>query len=200
MPALKVKPEEIKWSEVSSDLATSKESITERINQLRTERKSHVLWSLMGNAKSKARLAEIDRELPSLERQLIDLDLAIAAAADHEREQAQNEEVIREKQRQHEIRAALTAFHEVIKRIDLELHELSGSFRTARELLDKAENQMTPQERQAFQQLRSSWGPTLAAAHHGLGDYIELGPRATHRTHRQPLETYVANFVGRWLE
>jgi hypothetical protein len=105
-----------------------------------------------------------------------------------------------ERQRQEQIGAGLEQYLAEVQKIDDGLRQLAATFATATGHLDRAEALMNGQERQAINQLRSLFGATCAAAHVGLGAFIQLGPQAAHTVHRQPLARYVGGFVDRWVE
>ena len=62
---------------------------------------------------------------------------------------------------------------------------LASRITAARQMRDRAEALMSAQERVPVPQLRSLFGGTLAAAHYGLGDFLQLGQQSTYVTHRQ---------------
>jgi hypothetical protein len=54
---------------------------------------------------------------------------------------------------------------------------------------------MNAQERVPVQQLRTLFGATLAAAHYGLQNWLQLGQQSTFITHRQPYARFVMGLI-----
>jgi DNA repair exonuclease SbcCD ATPase subunit len=188
------------WSGVLADLAAKQQAAREHTERLRTQKQALALEAAMGSPDARKRLAQINQELAKLALESTDLDAALTQAEQSrlqaEAEQAEQAERARNKQ----ITVHLEQYLKEVREIDKDFAQLASHFLAAKSAQDAAEALMTREERTPLQQLRSKFGPTLAAAHVGLGNHIELGPASMHIPHRQPLAAFAAPFTDRWTK
>lgn len=186
------------WSGVLADLTAKRQSARDHLEQLRAQKKDLALEAAMGSTDAKRKLDKTNAELNKLAFELDDSDMAIAQAEAQKQQAEAVEATTAEQQRREQIAVNLGQYFVAVQEIDDGLRLLAARFAVARQHLDRAEVLMIGQERAPFVQLRSLWGATLAAAHFGLGDHIQLGDRAANYAHRQPLASYAAPFVKDW--
>lgn len=189
-----------KWAEVIADLAAKRQAAREHTERLRAQKQELALEAAMGGTDAKKRLATINTELAKLSLESGDWDAAIAQAetAKVNAERAEAERAARDRHRQ--IGGHLEAYRAEVREIDAGLAALVERFQSAKQALDAAEALMIGTESAPIQQLRTTFGPTLAAAHAGLGRFIELGSASQHIRHRQPLSQFAAAFTDRWAK
>jgi DNA repair exonuclease SbcCD ATPase subunit len=181
------------WSGVLTDLAAKRQAARDRTERLRTQKQELALEAAMGGTDAKKRLKEINGELAKADLEAADWTSAIAQAEQSKRQAERAEAETADRVRHEQIAAHLEAYLKDVREIDAGLAALVEHFQSAKQSLDAAEALMVGSEGTPIQQLRSAFGPTLAAAHAGLGKFIELGASAGHIQHRQPLE----RFAGR---
>lgn len=188
------------WAGVIADLTTKRQAAVDHLSQLREEKRDLALESAMGSGEAKKQLAKINVELARLALEGDDWDAAVSQAEASKRRAEQVAADVAEQARQEQISSALEKYLTEVRGIDAALEALAAKFAAARTHLDAADALMDGRERQPTQQLRSLFGATLACAHFGLGESIQLGPQAAHVIHRQPLTRYAMGFIDRWLE
>jgi hypothetical protein len=187
------------WSGVITDLTAKRQNHIERLTKLRQQKADISLEAAMGSPAAKTKLTKINEELHHLMIQAEDFDSAIAHA-EAKKHAAENAEAdTAEQERQARITESLVRFNDHVQQIDLFMQDLVNHLSAAMQELERAEVDMTADERTPMQMLHGEWGPTLAAAHYGLGTYIQLGDRSMHIQHRKPLEQFVRSFIERWL-
>jgi DNA repair exonuclease SbcCD ATPase subunit len=187
------------WSGVVNDLSTKQQAAKDHLNLLRKQKEELSLEAALGSADAKKKLDKINYELGRLALDAGDLDSAIRKAEEAKRQAAQAEAETAERNRHQQIGAHLEKYLAEVREIDKGLERLVEHFTSSRQALDAAESLMTSTESTPIQQLKSFFGPTLSAAHFGVGKYIELGATARHIIHRQPLARFAAGFCDRWL-
>ena len=154
----------------------------------------------MGGVEARKRLEKVNTELAKLALESNDWDAAIRQAETAQVKAAATEAEAAEHDRRAKIGVAMERYSGEVLKIDRALAALVEHFIAATANLDAAEALMTATESQYIRQLRTVFGPTLAAAHFGLGRYIELGATARHIQDRQPLEEYARPRVSGWVD
>jgi chromosome segregation ATPase len=187
------------WGGVIADLAAKRQAAEENVGRLRAQKQELALEAAMGSGDAKKRLAAVNAELTRAAFEMDDLETALARAEGEKQTAGQVEAADAERQRKARIGESLKQYLAAVLEIDDALQLAATRFTAARQTLDTAESLMTAPECQPLQQLRSQWGPTLAAAHYGLGEFIELGRASAHTPHRQRLEAFTVPFVEPWL-
>ena len=189
-----------KWEGVLANLTTKQQAAREHLERLQTEKKRLALEAAMGGVDARKRLEKINAELSKLSLESTDWDAAIAQAQSARVKAAATEAEAAERDRRAKISESLKRYYAEVLKIDAGLAALVEHFKAATHCLDDAESLMTSTESQYARQLRTVFGPTLAAAHYNLGRYIELGPTARHIQDRAPLEAYVRPRVSGWVD
>lgn len=146
---------------------------------------------------ARRRSVTIAQEITDASQEVDDLDNSITAAQLKLDEAREHVGKLADRQRRERIRNNLQKYVVSVERSDMLMAALTAEFAVGRESLLAARADMG--NASDANQLFGNWGPTLAAAHYGLGKYLELGPRAAHITHRKPLADYVRAFTRRWL-
>lgn len=188
------------WNSVISDLTAKRQTMLDHLERLRQQKRELALEAAMGGAEARKKLAKVNAELSQTTLELDALESAGAEAESRREEAEQSEAETAEHQRQQRVTESLAAFAEAVNSIDDGLRALVSKFAKAKQHLDRAEVLMNGQERLPFQQVRSQWGATLAAAHCGLGDYISLGRESMHvGAHGKSLAEYVTPYLEPWL-
>jgi hypothetical protein len=188
------------WNSVIADVAVKRQNTNERIEHLRKEKQCLALESAMGSTDAEARLAKINTELTRLAFEVDEFDMALKQAEAERQRAEQAEAAAAERGRQSTVRNDIEQYFAEVRAIDDALAGIVSHFRAAREILQRAESRMTSEERTPLSQLRSDFGATLAAAHYGLSEFIELGRGAAYTAHRQPFQKYALGFVDRWID
>ncbi len=185
------------WRAIITGLTVKRQAAATHVEALRAEKRDLAPQrSAMGGADAKKKLDRINQELARADLEAEDFHAAIARAEAGERQSKQDAAAEAERTRMAQLRRDMQAYEGKTKEIDDCLRLLSSRFAEARVILDRAESIMTSQERTPIQQLRSRFGPTLAATHAGLAAFIELGPTAANIPHRQPLAQFTAAFTA----
>jgi hypothetical protein len=187
------------WVGVLADLETKRQAALDHAEQLRAQKRDLALEAAMGSGEAKKQLGKINSEITRLALEGDDFDAAISQAESQLSLARQAEADAAEQERQSQIAASLELYFAEVQGIDAALASLVAQFAAAKAHLDTAEDLMTGQERTPVQQLYSTWGPTLAAAHYGLGQFIELGQSSSHIIHRAPLAKFAMSFIDRWM-
>src|ERR1017187_3112951 len=189
-----------KWEAVIADLAAKRQAARDHTERLRTQKQELALEAAMGGTDARKRLAAINAELAKLTLEADDWDSAITQA-EHAKLQAERaESEAADRDRHQQIGAHLEAYLAEVREIDSGIAALVERFQSAKQALDAAEALMVGTEAAPIQQLRTTFGPTLAAAHAGLGRHGELGSASQHIRHRQPLSQFVLPFTDRWMK
>lgn len=187
------------WSGVIADLTTRQKTAKDHVERLQTERQRLALEAAMGGTDAKKRLAAINQELEKAARDGDDFDSAIKQASSAKQQAAVTEAEAAEHDRRVKISVSMRRYRDQVVKIDAGLAALVEHFGAATQCLDEAEALMTSREAEPLRQLRSAFAPTLAAAHAGLGRYIELGHAAQHIQHRKTFTAYAAIFIDGWV-
>jgi len=187
------------WETVIADLTAKRQSTLQHLEQLRAERKTLALDASLGDEAATKRLKTLNADINRLALEVDQFDTALAEAASGKRKAQAAADVEAELARQAQIGQHLQKYYVEVEKIDDGLRQLAEHFTQAKRHLDVAENLMNAAERTPTQQLRSLWGPTLAAAHFGLGEFVGLGQLAMHTAHRKPFADYAIGFIDRWV-
>jgi chromosome segregation ATPase len=188
------------WEGVIADLAAKQQASQEHNERLRTQKQELALEAAMGSTDAKKRLKEINAELAKLALEGDDFDAAIRQAESAWTNAEHAEAEAAEHDRRAKIGESMKCYRDSVSRIDAGLAALVEHFKAATANLDAAEALMTATESQYIRQLRTVFGPTLAASHFGLGRFLELGPTARHIQDRQPLEAYARPRISGWVD
>ncbi len=187
------------WDSAILSLRQRKQALDERLAELRRRKGDLALEAGLGGDGAQKQLRAVNDELRKLSFEIDDLGTAIEQAAGGKSQAEQAAAEATEAGRRRQIAAGLRQYLAAVAQVDGHLEQLAIWFRKSREALDAAERSMTGPERQAVQQLRSTWGPSLACGFFGLHQYIEMGPRVTNVVHRKRLVDFSEPFVGPWL-
>jgi predicted RNase H-like nuclease (RuvC/YqgF family) len=188
------------WQQIITDLSAKTRGLETEVTEFIHDRDGLTLDAELGIDGAGKRIQKLSTEIAGRQTSLQNLKSAITQAQARLAESRKAEAAEAERERQLHIAAVLREYSEEITAIDSLLVQLASRFQSAKLCLDRACDLMTSEEQTPIQQLRSLWGPTLAAAHVGLGDFLELGPKAGNYTHRQPLLAFIGPFVNRWLK
>jgi chromosome segregation ATPase len=188
------------WNNVLADLAAKRQRARDHTDRLRTQKQELALESAMGGGDAKKRLKEINAELAKLTLEGDDFDAALRQAEGAKVKAQRAEAEAAERDRRAKIGESMRAYRDQVLKIDGALAALVEHFTAATANLDAAEALMTATESQYIRQLRTVFGPTLAASRFGLGRFIELGPTARHIQDRQPLEEYARPRISGWVD
>lgn len=190
------------WSAIVASLAQKRQAVADRADVLRKEKREGTvsLQSAMGDPKASKRLREINSELGKLAFEFDDLEQALAAAKAEESKATLLSDEVKEARRRRQISDAMQQYADCAAQIDDGFRLLVAKFESAHATLARAESLMNPEERSRLRQLHSNFGLSLAAGHHGVGAYLELGPRGgVLHSRRSDFATFVAAFTGPWL-
>jgi hypothetical protein len=187
------------WEEIIGNLSSRGRNADAEVVALASEGDQLSLDAELGVGDTAQRLKKLRAE--QLEKLVCasNLQAALEAAKQRHAEALEREAAEAEKKRQEQLPAASKQLMEAARLIDDSLRALAARFAAFRQALDRLEAVASGSERQALQQVRSLFGPTLACAYHGLHEFVELGPRAGHIPHRKPLADYVQTFVAAWI-
>ena len=188
------------WANIIGGLSSKQQAAEDHREQLTTEKSRLALAAAMGDANAKKRLVTINQELAKADLEGDDWASAIAQAELARTMAERTEAEASDRARHAHIGASLTQYLAEVRAIDKNLAALAVHFTAAKECLDAAEAKMVGKEGAPIRQLRSAYGPTIAAAHFGLGAFIELGAASSNIKDRQPLEGFAKNFCDRWLK
>jgi hypothetical protein len=190
-----------KWEVVIASLAARQQASRDHVERLRTEKQTLALTAALdGGGDDRKRLAAINAELAKAALEGDDWQSAITSAENAKAKAEHVEAEAAERDRLAKIGVSMKRYRAEVLKIDRALAALVEHFTAATQCLDAAEALMTPTESQYARQLRTVFGPTLAAAHFGLGKYIELGSTARHIQDRQPFEEYARPRISGWVE
>jgi chromosome segregation ATPase len=187
------------WEGVIADFTAKARACDGEVADLVRDRNGLALDAELGIDGAARRLQKIASEITAKQQAAQTLRTAIGQAQSRRDEARVAEAAGADQQRHAQIAAHLEQYLSEVRSIDEALSFLTARFQAATQAMNRAETLMTGTERQPIQQLRSLFGPTLAAAHVGLGEHLQLGPLASNVIHRQPLERFAMGFVDRWV-
>jgi hypothetical protein len=188
------------WAVVIAELEGKHQSAQDHLQQLRAQKHELALDASTGGEEARKRLNRVNADLAKLSLEIDDLSMAIRAAQDQKKSAEDAVSAENEKQRQQNIATSMAQCHAWSQRVDEIMRDLASAFSEVRANLNEAEILMNDRERVPVQQLRTLFGPTLACAFYGLGDFIQLGQQATYITHRQPYARFVMGLIDRWIQ
>ena len=187
------------WSAVIGDLTNKKQAAHEHLEQLRAQKRDLALEASLGSTDARKALKQINEKLSLLALEGDDWDAALAQAQSQKQQAEQAEAANAERERQEQITVNLEQYVAEVRKIDALMQELATRFGAARRALEFAEEKMDAMERRPVQQLKTTFGPTAAAAYFGLGNFLSLGSESSYPQHRKPLAQFVSGFVDRWV-
>jgi uncharacterized protein YukE len=187
------------WGSVIADLAKRGNNLDAEAVALASEGDKLALDAELGIDGAAQRLKTIRADGVKKLMAANNLQVALESAKARHAEALKREAIDVEKHRRERIGENLTRYFAEVQKIDAALESLGRQFTEAKQSLDHAAEEMNGAEAAPLNQVRSTWGATLAAANCGLGAFIELGPQSSHISHRKPFAEYVAPFVEPWI-
>jgi hypothetical protein len=189
-----------KWQGVIADLTKRGANFDAEAVNLANEADKLALDAELGINGAGQQLQKLRREQAAKLAAGQNLQTALEAARQRHAKAVRREADAAEVVRRERLSEASKQFMEQAVLVDDGMRDLAARFEALGASLDRLEAIATTAEAQPLQQLRSQFGPTLAAAHFGLGKFIALGRESTHVVHRQPLATFTAPFMSAWLD
>jgi hypothetical protein len=176
-----------RWAGVINQLSAKRVEAQQTLETLRTEKRELALEASLGSEPARQRSQLLSAEINRIALEIDEYGQAIQQASAN-KQTAQNQAAAdAENQRQEKLTHLVRQYFNLVTKCDATCIKLVQQFQAAREKLQQCESKMNAQQRVPIQQLYSLWGATNAAAHHGLGKFLELGPSAGHLIHRKPL-------------